>query len=157
MIFVDNLRPCLRNKNWKYDKSCHLFADTIEELKIFATSIKLNESWFQNNRRLPHFDLTEVMRIKAVNNGAIELSNKDFLKRLLKAGKIGAKAGRKLRQELIDKQCPHCEFIENTFYAADITDSREYWIMTEVFVYLHKGDSCNYKENEFSEIWKEKD
>lgn len=81
-IYVDNLRPCLRNKNWKYDKSCHLFADTIYELTIFAVSIGLKKSWFQDNKRLPHFDLTEGMRTKAVYCGAIEMSNKDFLQRL---------------------------------------------------------------------------
>lgn len=43
-------------------------------------------------------------------------------------------------------ECPHCEFIEKTF--GDILKSkdstnREYWLMTEVFVYLHGSDICN--------------
>lgn len=39
-------------------------------------------------------------------------------------------------------KCKHCEFIENTF--KDIQSDREYWQMTEVFVYLHGGlDSCS--------------
>ena len=82
MIFVDKLRSCLRNKNWPYDKSCHLFADSIEELKIFAVVIGLKKSWFQDNKRLPHFDLTEGMRVRAVNGGAIEMPNKEFFNRL---------------------------------------------------------------------------
>ena len=39
-------------------------------------------------------------------------------------------------------KCPHCEFIENTFN--ELSDNRNYWQMTEVFVYLHKSDSCNF-------------
>ena len=82
MIFVDKLRPCLSNENWEHDISCHLFADTINELKLFAGLIGLKESWFQDNKRLPHYDLTEGMRIKAIKYGAVEMSNKDVLKRL---------------------------------------------------------------------------
>jgi hypothetical protein len=42
--------------------------------------------------------------------------------------------------------CPHCEFISKVFNSADMTN-REYWIMTEVFVYLHNGkDYCDYKK-----------
>jgi hypothetical protein len=42
--------------------------------------------------------------------------------------------------------CPHCEFIDKIFrpisQLPDATN-REYWIMTEVFVYLHGGkDYC---------------
>lgn len=87
MVYVDKLGPCLKNKSWsnkswKRDKSCHMFADSIEELKIFAVKIGLAKSWFQNNNILPHFDLTEGMRKKAVSYGAIEISDKDFTERL---------------------------------------------------------------------------
>lgn len=84
MIFVDKLRPCLKNKNWRYDKSCHLFATDVKELKIFAVKIGLKESWFQDNKRLPHFDLTREMRTRAICNGAIEVSNRDFYEILKK-------------------------------------------------------------------------
>jgi len=45
-----------------------------------------------------------------------------------------------------DSECPHCKFLTNVFNEDDEIDSnREYWIMTEVFVYLHDGkDYCNY-------------
>jgi hypothetical protein len=43
-------------------------------------------------------------------------------------------------------RCPHCKFIKNVF-GDKIESNREYWIMTEVFVYLHKGkDFCNGKK-----------
>lgn len=46
--------------------------------------------------------------------------------------------------------CPHCEFLFKTFNPVERTDvtEREYWLMTEMFVYLHNGkDYCDYKEN----------
>ena len=40
-------------------------------------------------------------------------------------------------------KCKHCEFLENTF--GEIQSNREYWLYTEMFVYLHNGDECNQK------------
>lgn len=37
-------------------------------------------------------------------------------------------------------ECPHCKFLLETFTG---NTDREYWLMTEVFVYLHDGDVCN--------------
>ena len=44
--------------------------------------------------------------------------------------------------------CPHCKFIEKTFCGNHPMDSnRNYWHMTEVFVYLHNGkDYCNWSK-----------
>lgn len=48
--------------------------------------------------------------------------------------------------------CKHCEFIEKTFgetLKQEDSTNREYWIMTEVFYYLHKSDQCPArKENQ---------
>ena len=43
-------------------------------------------------------------------------------------------------------ECPHCKFIDKTFCGDHPIDSnRNYWHMTEVFVYLHDGkDYCNW-------------
>jgi hypothetical protein len=44
----------------------------------------------------------------------------------------------------INIKCPYCEFISKTFSSTINMTNREYWIMTEVFVYLHNGkDYCN--------------
>jgi len=46
-------------------------------------------------------------------------------------------------------KCPHCEFIDNTFspiLGRKDSTNREYWLMTEVFVYLHGGDECNLRK-----------
>ena len=40
--------------------------------------------------------------------------------------------------------CPHCKFLYDTFFADPEFTSKEYYLMTEVFVYLHGGDVCNY-------------
>ncbi len=40
--------------------------------------------------------------------------------------------------------CKHCEWLEKLFSDDKIESNREYWIMTEIFVYLHNGkDYCN--------------
>ena len=45
----------------------------------------------------------------------------------------------------MEQKCKHCEFIDKTFgeilKSIDSTN-REYWLMTEVFVYLHGSDVC---------------
>ena len=85
MIYVDTLLPCLRTKKWIYDKSCHLFADTVTELNIFAQSIGLKLSWLQGHTHFPHYDLTSNMRTKAISNGAHEVGARfvaDFIKTL---------------------------------------------------------------------------
>ena len=44
------------------------------------------------------------------------------------------------------KKCKHCTFIESL---GKPQSNREYWIITEVFVYLHGGkDYCNCNEKE---------
>ncbi len=40
--------------------------------------------------------------------------------------------------------CKHCEWIEEIFGDSKTETNRDYWIMTEIFVYLHNGkDYCN--------------
>ena len=80
MVYIDSLYPSLKNRNWKYDKSCHLFADNLDELHKFAGSLLLCRSWFQNNPRLPHYDLTANKRHHAIKLGAIEVSRKFMVK-----------------------------------------------------------------------------
>lgn len=48
-----------------------------------------------------------------------------------------------IKKEQLIKKCPHCEFIEKLY--SNIESDKEYWQMTEVFVYLHNGkDYCNF-------------
>jgi hypothetical protein len=91
MVYVDTLMSCIPNKNWKWTKSCHLYADSIEELHQFALKIGMRLSWFQDDIRLPHYDLNENRRKIAVKNGAVEVSTKhtyEFMQRLKNSSKI---------------------------------------------------------------------
>jgi hypothetical protein len=72
-VYVDRLLPCVPNKNWPYDKSCHLIADSLNELHEFALKLGLKKEWFQDHKKHPHYDLTEGMRKKAIQLGAIEI------------------------------------------------------------------------------------
>jgi len=53
-----------------------LFADTLEELHLFAGRLGLHRKWFQDHRRLPHYDLTPNKRRQAVALGAVEVNRK---------------------------------------------------------------------------------
>jgi len=83
-VYVDLLFPCLNNKNWKYNKSCHLVADTEEELHNFAKKLGLKREWFQKHPKLDHYDLTKNKRIKAVKMGAVEITRKEMVKMIRK-------------------------------------------------------------------------
>jgi len=75
-VYVDSLRPSLRSPRWPFAASCHLFADSVEELHGFADRIGLRRSWFQPGRGLPHYDLTGGKRAMAIRDGAVEASDR---------------------------------------------------------------------------------
>ena len=87
MVYVDILLPCIRSSCWRYDKSCHLFADSIEELKLFADGIGLKMEWFQSSKKFPHFDLTANKRRMAVLNGAKEVGKRFVVKFMKKTNR----------------------------------------------------------------------
>lgn len=66
---------------WHRGPSCHLIADSVEELVAFAEEIGLRREWFQP-RSSPHFDLTSVGREAAIKNGAIPLTNREFVTKI---------------------------------------------------------------------------
>lgn len=63
----DSAPRCFRNK-----PSCHMYADTLEELHAFAIKVGLRRAWFQDSKTLQHYDLTPGRRAIAVRLGAIE-------------------------------------------------------------------------------------
>ena len=82
-VYVDDMMVCVRNKNWRYSTVCHLIADTEEELHQMADQIGLRRSWFQKkNDQIPHYDLVRSKRVKVVRAGAVEISIKQFVKKL---------------------------------------------------------------------------
>jgi hypothetical protein len=89
-VYVDRL--C--DYGWRHGPSCHLIADSVDELIQFAVSIGLRPEWFQP-KSSPHFDLTADGRRAAVLMGAIELDNRAFvtkLRELRRERQVNAKA-----------------------------------------------------------------
>jgi len=76
-VYVDKLV----DYSWRHGPSCHLIADSVAELKEFAVRLGMREEWFQP-KSSPHFDLTASGRKIAVENGAIELNNRDFVAKI---------------------------------------------------------------------------
>lgn len=77
-VYVDSLRDW----GWRYGASCHLIADTLAELHAFAERIGMKRSWFQEATKRPHYDLTAQRRARAVQLGAVELTNREFIAKL---------------------------------------------------------------------------
>ena len=77
MIYVDELRPVLRGPMKRYGQTCHLMADTDQELEAFATRLGLCRRWKHND----HFDLTPARRAKAVRLGAVEITSRALAQR----------------------------------------------------------------------------
>lgn len=49
-----------------------MYADTLDELHEMAERIGMRRAWFQDNLKLPHYDLVPKRRALAVKFGAIE-------------------------------------------------------------------------------------
>jgi hypothetical protein len=74
MVFGGDSAPrCFRHK-----ASCHMYADSLEELHRLAGAIGLRREWFQDHAALPHYDLTASRRELAVRAGAIEHSTREM-------------------------------------------------------------------------------
>lgn len=77
----------LINYGWKLGPSCHLIADTEEELHAMAVKIGMKRSWFQHggrNEGMPHYDLVASKRRLAVANGTIEITRNELGERVAK-------------------------------------------------------------------------
>ncbi len=72
MIYVDSLKECTPKKGWRWTSYCHMFADSLDELHEFASKIGMRRNWFQD-KKLPHYDLTEKRRKVAISLGAQEV------------------------------------------------------------------------------------
>ncbi len=80
-VYVDKLQPCMPWAKWRYPESCHMWADSLDELHAFAARLGLKRAWFQNNPKLPHYDLTAARRARAINLGAEQASLMDYIRR----------------------------------------------------------------------------
>jgi len=76
-VYVDKLA----NHGWRLGPSCHMIADTLDELHAMAQRIGLKREWFQP-KSTPHYDLTASRRARAVTAGAIECGRVEFVRKL---------------------------------------------------------------------------
>lgn len=79
-VYVDPLCPAPRNRNWRWRYSCHMTADTPEELNRMAQRLGLSCTWLHATSALPHYDLTESKRRRAVELGAVEITRQEFVR-----------------------------------------------------------------------------
>lgn len=84
-VYVDSLG----NWGWKHGPSCHLLADSEDELHAFAGRLGMRRSWFQP-KSFPHYDLTSSRRQDAVAMGAQEIDNRTLVDKMrsLRAEKL---------------------------------------------------------------------
>jgi len=82
-MYVDDLRQVIKNRNWPYNKACHMVSDSLTELHAFARRLSLKRCWYQGNT-LPHYDLTPNKRIQALRLGAIEITDKQLVEMISK-------------------------------------------------------------------------
>lgn len=89
MIHVDFEQDCIRNANWRWDTVSHLTCDPtddLEPLHAFAAGIGLKRSWFQpRGGIMPHYDLTPIKRLQALQRGAHELETREAVVTLINA------------------------------------------------------------------------
>lgn len=71
-VYVDPIMNHGGSATFRWKQSCHMYADTLEELHAFAKRIGMKLAWFQTGGRLDHYDLTIARRAMAVKFGAIE-------------------------------------------------------------------------------------
>lgn len=78
-VYVDPLFEHGGSRTFRWTRSCHMYADTLEELHVMAAAIGMKRAWFQNKPRLPHYDLVPARRAAAVKLGAIEHTRQQLL------------------------------------------------------------------------------
>lgn len=71
-VYVDPITEHGGNRSFKWPRSCHLYADSPDELHAMAKAIGLRREWFQDRPDFPHYDLVPARRVRAVALGAIE-------------------------------------------------------------------------------------
>lgn len=90
MVYVDEVRPCIQSRYWPYTHSCHLYADTLDELERFAEKLHLRPTW-RHDSIMPHYDLTASKHTQAIKLGAHQQSLSQMVQMLRKWRKNGSR------------------------------------------------------------------
>lgn len=75
-VYVDPLMEYGGSATFRWAHSCHMMADTDEELHRFARKLGLKRQWHQPGpprHSVSHYDLNSSRRVAAVKAGAIEV------------------------------------------------------------------------------------
>lgn len=89
-VYVDAIIKWPHARGIFRNGSCHLTADTVEELHAFAARLGMKRSWFQNQGRFEHYDLTPASRAVAVSYGAKEETTREGARRRRAARQAGS-------------------------------------------------------------------
>ena len=73
-VYVDKLSKVTSKAHKRMAYSCHMMADTDEELELFRRALKLRKEW----RHGDHYDLAPLKRSAAIALGAIEVDTEDL-------------------------------------------------------------------------------
>lgn len=77
-VYLDTTENELRGHSKFPMKTCHMIADSIDELFAMARLCGMKPGWFQPWSH-PHFDLTKSRRKIALANGAVVLGRREFV------------------------------------------------------------------------------
>lgn len=74
-VYVDNVRVPHMGELW-----CHMVADTLDELHLFARRLEIPRRGFHYQASYPHYDITVELRELALRMGALVGSRKDIIR-----------------------------------------------------------------------------
>lgn len=99
-VYVDNVNILWRNAYW-----CHMLADSLDELHLFAKQLGIKRHWFHRNASYPHYDITRAMRDYAINQGAL-IGSRELIISCAKQLKTELGGTVKHNNRLSHYQCP---------------------------------------------------
>ena len=121
-VYVDKLR----DYGWYLGPSCHMTADTLEELMGMAHVLGMKPGWLQLRQKgvsHPHCDLTQSRRERAVRAGARECDQREYSVRAAKANWLFGKHAAEACGDCGLMRCLH----EETTECAVWQRAREMW------------------------------
>lgn len=74
-VYVDNVRVPHMGELW-----CHMVADTLDELHLFARRLAIPRRGFHYQASYPHYDITVELRETALRLGALPGNRKDIIR-----------------------------------------------------------------------------
>lgn len=80
-VYLDTAENILRGHSRWAMKTCHMIADSVDELFEMASTCGMDPHWFQPWSH-PHFDLSKSRQKIALEHGAIRLERRAFVMKI---------------------------------------------------------------------------